>query len=148
MKAGDVAGSNKGNGYWAVTVNNVKHYTHRIIWEMFNGPLDNNYLIDHIDQNTRNNIISNMRIASKGSNATNAKKFKNNTSGYKGVSSYKDTGRFIAYICPDKKKKHLGIFDTAEDAARAYDMKALELFGEYALTNEMLGLYKQKEPES
>jgi len=134
MKAGDVAGSNKGNGYFAVHFDGVKKYTHRIIWEMLVGELGANDIIDHIDQNTHNNKIENLRIATKGSNACNAKRFKNNTSGYKGVSKHKD-GRFVAYICANGKKKHLGIFSDAEEAARAYDAAAIVAYGAYASLN-------------
>ena len=35
----------------------------------------------------------------------------------------------------DGKRKYLGLFDDEEDAARAYNDKAVELFGEYANVN-------------
>lgn len=58
--------------------------------------------------------------------------------GYKGVSLW--AGKYIASIGHNNKNFHLGRFDKAEDAARAYDLKAIELFKHEAVTNESLGL--------
>lgn len=45
------------------------------------------------------------------------------------------SGRWTASIVHGYKQRHLGTFQTAEDAARAYDAKAVELFGEFAWLN-------------
>lgn len=42
-----------------------------------------------------------------------------NTSGYKGVSLFKATGKWSAYMHIDKKRKHLGYYDTMEEAVKA-----------------------------
>ena len=60
---------------------------------------------------------------------------KNNTSGFRGVYFTKRANKWIAAIEKDKKKYHLGHYDTPEEAARAYDAKAKELFGEFARLN-------------
>ena len=52
---------------------------------------------------------------------------KNNTTGYKGVSYHKSGKKYEAYIHYEGKKHHLGYFDTAEQAAEAYDKKAKEI---------------------
>ncbi len=49
---------------------------------------------------------------------------RNNTSGYKGVSYHKKSQKWQAAIQVDGRKKHLGVFATAEDAGRAYDAAA------------------------
>lgn len=94
--------------------------------------------IDHKDRNTLNNQKANLRPVTDSLNQAN--KAHNNMSGYKGVnecSSVFRVNRFRATIMKDKKSYHLGNFFTAEEAAEAYNKKAKELFGEYALLNNI-----------
>lgn len=44
-----------------------------------------------------------------------------NTSGYRGVSWHKKLNKWYSYINIKGKKKHLGMFENKEDAAKAYD---------------------------
>ena len=57
------------------------------------------------------------------------------SSQYKGVAFHKRRSRWCADIKFDRKNLYLGHFDTEEDAARAYNTKAIELFGELAHLN-------------
>jgi hypothetical protein len=91
--------------------------------------------VDHEDGNGLNNQRSNLRIASPTQNQGNARRRKDNTSGYKGVSWYRRTNKWKAHIRVDKKLRHLGYFIDLTDAARAYDAAALEHFGEFAHLN-------------
>jgi hypothetical protein len=97
--------------------------------------LPNEKLIDHINRNTLDNQRHNLRPANKSQNASNCKIHKHNTSGFKGVSKMKDCFGYRAYIVIDDKQKHLGCFNTAEQAAEAYNDAALKFFGEFANIN-------------
>lgn len=103
---------------------------HRIVINAKNGDI-----VDHIDGDGLNNQKSNLRICTNTENMRNREKPLNNTSGYKGVSLYKRYSRYVAYIFFEGKRKHLGYFDDPIDAARAYDAKAKEYFGEFANLN-------------
>jgi len=92
-------------------------------------------MVDHEDGNGLNCQQYNMRLATRSQNLQNATKRSNNTSGYKGVNWRKDNTKWQAQIRKDNKQYHIGYFITAEDAARAYDSKAVELFGEFARLN-------------
>lgn len=87
--------------------------------------------VDHIDGNGLNNAKRNLRICSHNQNGKNTTKYKNNISGFKGVSWQKGSNKYSAQIRIDKKKIHLGYFVSAEDASKAYNKKAKELFGEF-----------------
>jgi len=63
---------------------------------------------------------------------------KNNTSGYRGVSLHKATGKWHASIRPNNKNKSLGYFKDIKLAARAYDLAAIKYFGEYASINGVI----------
>lgn len=58
-----------------------------------------------------------------------------NTSGFRGVSRHKASGRWLANICHDGRTRHIGLYDSPEDAARAYDERAKKLRGGAAKLN-------------
>jgi hypothetical protein len=90
--------------------------------------------VDHRDGDGLNNQRMNLRKASKSQNAMNMKT-RYGMSKFKGVSWNKRDKKWQVRIGIDGKQKHLGNYDCEEDAARAYDEKAIELFGEYARLN-------------
>ncbi len=64
----------------------------------------------------------------------NTKKIKNST-GYRGV--VKQGRKYYAYIYVNRKGLLLGAFDTAEEAAYAYNKKSIELFGNTNSLNKL-----------
>jgi hypothetical protein len=91
--------------------------------------------VDHEDNDGLNNQKYNLRIATKNQNQHNGSKRVDNTSGYKGVSWYNQTTKWQVKIAFNGKLIHLGYFDDPIQAAKAYDRKAVEIFGEFAKLN-------------
>ncbi len=92
--------------------------------------------VDHRDGNGLNNQRFNMRPATRSQNAANSRKPASGvTSQYRGVSFHKSSKKFAAQIETKNKNKHLGLFISEVDAARAYDDAALQHFGEFARLN-------------
>ncbi len=91
---------------------------------------------DHIDRNRLNNQRSNLRLVTRVENMMNKSPYSNNTSGYRGVRL--ENGHWRADIRHYGQRIFLGYFPTAEDAARAWNSKALELRGENAWINPVL----------
>ena len=96
--------------------------------------------IDHINHDGLDNRRENIRICTPSENAQNKRKRVDSISGYKGVyqyaEKYKLKKRFRAHVQPKGQKRIcLGHYLTAEEAAKAYDKKAKELFGDYAELN-------------
>ena len=91
---------------------------------------------DHQDGNKLNNQKANLRICNRRMNNANLPKRKNCSSKYKGVTWNKQIKKWCAQTTSeDNKHLHLGTFLKEEDAAKAYDKKARELFGEFARCN-------------
>lgn len=106
-------------------------YLHRKILEAPQG-----ITVDHINGDGLDNQRSNIRLATRSQN--NANRAVKNVTGFRGVSRYH--GGFRAFISSPvrnmgRKSIHLGCFDAAEDAARAYDRAALDRWGDYARLN-------------
>lgn len=123
-----------GNTFYALRnslndVNKKKHkiYMHRLI---MNPSKD--MFIDHIDNDGLNNTRKNLRICTKSENNMNSGKQKNNTSGFKGVSWNKPKKKWIAQISINGVTTHLGYFDTAEEAYKAYCEACIKHHGGFA----------------
>lgn len=97
------------------------------------GKQESGFVIDHINRNKLDNRFENLRVITSRENSYNRTKSKNSNNTYKGVK--KSGNKFSACISKDGVKREIGGFDTEEDAARAYDMMAEELFGEFAGKN-------------
>jgi len=91
--------------------------------------------LDHKNGNGLDNQKVNLRRATNSQNSANRQIQSNNTSGYKGAQFDKRRNRWIARIRVSGRLLHLGTFPNAESAARAYDLKAKEVFGEFANLN-------------
>jgi hypothetical protein len=78
----------------------------------------------HIDGNSLNNSRSNLRTVSLTVSRQNRRHQRNGT-GYKGVTRHGN--RYRASVSHEGIRHQLGMFDSAEDAGRAYDVKAREL---------------------
>lgn len=91
--------------------------------------------VDHIDGDGLNNRRTNLRTATNQQNSWNDGKRSTNKSGYKGVSWKSRNKKWVAQIGAGGVKRHLGLFSSATEAARAYDAAAREEFGEFARLN-------------
>src|SRR5262249_34043241 len=109
---------------------------HRYVYERVIGrPLNKNEAIDHIDGLGINCVRSNLRLATQSQNRANSRMNKLNTSGFRGVSFHKRTGKWNAKIRIKGKLKDLGLYDTAEAAYEVYKQAAREEWGEFANLN-------------
>ena len=109
---------------------------HRLVGNAFLENPENKKVIDHIDNNPANNNIKNLRWATQKENQYNRGKYKNNTTGYKGVSFNKPLNKYSAQIHINYKKQHLGYYETAEKASEAYEAKAMEIHQEFYYKNK------------
>lgn len=93
--------------------------------------------IDHADGDGLNNRRSNLRPCTRGQNNSNRKILSNSKSGYKGIyfMPVRTQKPWMAKISVCGKRIYLGVFASAEEAARAYDVAAKEKFGEFANLN-------------
>lgn len=91
--------------------------------------------VDHIDGNGLNNTRANLRLCSQSQNNANNTRSVGQT-GYRGVEYVSDHLRkYRAVVWKNSKRINKGDFSTAEEAARARDAAALELYGEFAKLN-------------
>ena len=90
--------------------------------------------VDHINGSKLDNRRANLRVCTRSQNLMNKGRRRDSTSPYKGVTLM-PSGRWRAVVGCDGFRHHIGTFDTPEEAARAYDLKAGEVFGEFARLN-------------
>ena len=116
---GDKAGYKEPKGYLITKIDNVGHFNHRIIFFMHHGYLPE--FIDHIDGNTANNRIENLRPATNTQNQWNSGLNATNTSGVKGVYWVKRDKKWRAMCRVNGTKHHIGVFCDLSDAKNAIE---------------------------
>ncbi len=92
-------------------------------------------IIDHINGNGLDNSRGNLRAATSSQNQANMRSRTKSSSKYKGVS--RKNGKWVAQIQYEKKKIHLGYYQSECEAAVAYNIAARKYFGEYACLNNV-----------
>ena len=123
-KAGTPVGSVKKSGYVGVIVDNKWNAYHRLAWLLHYGEWPDSDL-DHINGNRGDNRIENLRKCCRAENMQNRRVGKNSSTGVIGV--YKTGNKWRAQIQVQKNWKHLGTFNTKDEAAAAYAAAKREL---------------------
>jgi len=115
VKIGDIAGSMHNGGYRKVKFKGKMYLAHRVIWIILTGKWPENY-IDHKNGIRDDNILCNLRAATRGENSQNVKSHSN--TGISGVHLRKD-GRYLANLRLDGKYVLGTVFKNLEDAVAA-----------------------------
>jgi len=109
---GEEAGCLQNTGYRAISVKGKLYLSHRLVYIYHNGEIADDLHIDHIDRTRSNNNIENLRLVTRQENQWNLPG--------KGFHLHKPNNKFRAQIRVSGKRIHLGLFDTAEEARKAY----------------------------
>lgn len=120
------------DGYPRASINKKRIYIHKFLTSYL--------IVDHINGNKLDNRRENLRSCNTSQNTAN--KFKKpGLSIYKGVSydkNMKRKKRWMARLEFNGKNVTIGRFITEDEAALAYNKKAVELWGEFAVLNDTL----------
>jgi hypothetical protein len=121
-RAGEIAGCLKrdsgGKVYMAIQIDGKQYYAHRLAWLYTFDAWPENQL-DHIDQNSLNNRLVNLRDVPYSENSKNRKRQKNNKSGVTGVYFINESQKWLASIRVNRKQITLGFFNLKDDAITA-----------------------------
>lgn len=126
------------NGYIQLAVGKGRYRGHRVAWLLHYGVWPDRY-IDHINRVRTDNRIANLRLTDSALNCLNAARV-GSSSGFKGIRFNRKTGLWDVTIKVRGVSHYASRFPDPASAARAYDRLALKHAGEFACTNEMLGL--------
>lgn len=131
------------NGYQYFNYKGLRFYYHRIVFFLHSGLWPD--MVDHIDHDKANNHPTNLRAATALTNAHNKRCDTASKTGLKGVylTSGKKKKPYRAMIMFQGKAKHIGYFDTAEQATYAYDVFAKVCFQEFAALHDEDRFYQR-----
>ncbi len=121
--------------YYRCSISNPRKtiHIHKELAKIYIPNPENKKFVDHIDGNTLNNSLENLRWVTPQENAFNSKCYSNNLLKVKGVQK-RTSGRYRARIRHNGKLITIGTFLTLEEAKQAYINKSTELFGIYHAT--------------
>ena len=103
---------------------------HRVVAHAFIPNSDNKPEVDHKNRDPSDNRAENLRWATRQENEFNKQKYKNNTTGFKGVMRHV-CGKYQATMTFNKTTIYLGLFNTAEEASSVYRQECEKLHGDF-----------------
>lgn len=120
------------NRRYAATKIKGQHFcVHKLIYMYHHGEMPDQ--IDHINVDSLDNRIENLRPATNQQNMSNRNLFKNNKSGYKGVCWHKQHKKWGVTIGINGLFKHLGYFEDLELAGLVSIEARDKYHGKYTL---------------
>lgn len=122
------------SGYQFIRVKGKKYAARRLAWFYVNGKWPDD-TIDHINGEKSDNRIDNLRQASRKHNNFNRQRYRNNTSGFKGVTWHKASRKWMARVYANRQVYELGCFNSKIEAANAYNNAATSVHGRFAKLN-------------
>ena len=127
MKAGEIAGTLRPDGYVRINIDCVPYMAHRLVWFLYYGEFPD-CEIDHINGARNDNRLENLRLATSKQNKENTRLKINNTSGHRGVSWDASRNKWLAFVVSDRKFHNIGRFDDIGDAVIAVREARNKLF--------------------
>ncbi len=125
-EVGEPGGNTSSKRYLMVMVLGRTLQVHHVVWFLTNNRWPEQPL-DHIDGDSLNNAPENLREVSQSQNLKAYAKT-HGAVGYRGVNLFKSRSKYRARAYVDGKRKHIGYYDTAEEAAIARDLKCYKEF--------------------
>ena len=133
-------------GYMRINYKGVQMLSHRVAWVLYYGAWPESF-IDHINGNGHDNSIKNLRVATPSQNQMNRAINGNNKSGHKGV--HRKGSKWRSQITFNGNQLIIGVFDTVEEAASAYETASKRYHKEFAREEKYLSFDKpRKTPAS
>lgn len=133
QKVGDIVGTKHYSGYIHIKIDGKTYMAHRLVWIYFFG-IEPKHEIDHINGIRDDNRLLNLRECNDYEQAYNKGIYKNNTSGIKGVTYEKSSGKWVVQIRINGKNKKIGRYDClelagfiAEESRRKYHLEFARL---------------------
>lgn len=120
-------GSVDGGGYGIFWPDNAKiAKSHRFSYQEIVGPIPKGLHVDHLCKNRKCVRPEHLQTVTQQENNENTLTRSDNTSGFKGVSYHKATGKWMAYGQYKGKNNYLGVYKTPEEAAQTAKKFRLE----------------------
>lgn len=138
-----IAGKLEDSGYYRMNVNGRLYLSHRVIWKLIKGT-EPKY-IDHKNNIRTDNRIENLREASRNENARSQILPSNNTTGFIGVSYYKNLKKWSASICVNGVSKRIGYYKDIKQAVIAYNNECHKHHGRFGINKIKHNIKKLQE---
>jgi hypothetical protein len=123
-----------------IQVNGKNYKCSRVVYYLATEIDPGLYEVDHIDQDSSNNSIENLRLSTRSQNAANMKLKASNTTGYKGVSWHKARGLFRCTVGLGGTSKQLANHICPARLAYSYNAFVKEHYKEFAVLNSLPNL--------
>lgn len=116
-------------GYAIYSIKREQHYAHRVSYEAHNGPIPDGLFVDHMCHNRSCTNPAHLQLVTNKENHENRPGPQaNSTTGVRGVSRIKRSGKYEAYLKHWGKRIRVGNFSTITEAEAAVVAKRNELF--------------------